>query len=162
MSGLLKHARKRVMPTLMAATMAVISLTIDAGAEPVSVMSAPQIQAAVESEERILIDIRSEAEWKESGLAKGAFPVSMHDPQFGANLSRLFQIYGPDRMAMICATGGRTAYIANVLKANGITGVIDVSEGMFGNGKAPGWIERGLPVVSLEAAQAAYEAALAQ
>jgi len=138
-----------------------VSFAVVSPAAAQDVLSAPEVQQAVQTEERILIDIRSQAEWEETGLAAGSFPVSIHDPQFGANLSALFQKFGPDRIAMICATGGRTAYVANVLKANGITGVADVSEGMFGNGTAPGWIERGLPTVSLAEAEAAYASAMA-
>jgi rhodanese-related sulfurtransferase len=66
--------------------------------------------------------------------------------------------YRPDQIALICATGGRSAYVVEILGKNGITGVADVSEGMFGNGRAAGWIARGLPVVSVEQAQTRFDA----
>ena len=126
------------------------------------VLSAHAAQEAVHNEELVLIDIRSPEEWAETGVAQGAWPVSMHRPSFGQELSALFARYGPDGIAMICATGGRTGYVQGVLRQNGITGVLDVSEGMLGNGSAPGWIGRGLPLVSVQEAMAAYEAALAE
>ncbi|MEM1301389.1 MAG: rhodanese-like domain-containing protein, partial [Pseudomonadota bacterium] len=100
-------------------------------------------------------------EWAETGVAEGAWPVSMHRPEFGQELSALFERFGHDRIAMICATGGRTAYVQSILRQNGIAGLTDVSEGMLGNGQNPGWIARGLPVVTVQEAMAAYQAALA-
>ena len=42
---------------------------------------------------------------------------------------------------------------------DGITGIVDVSEGMFGNQRSTGWIEKGLPLVDLKDAADAYDAA---
>ena len=61
------------------------------------------------------------------------------------------------RSGLICATGGRSAYVAEVLEKNGLTGVADVSEGMLGNSGGAGWIARGLPVVSLKDAQVDFK-----
>ena len=126
------------------------------------ILSAPQVQEALAQSRMVLIDIRTREEWAETGLAKGAFPVSMHEDDFGARLSQLLRKYGPDKIAMICATGGRTAHIGQLLENNGIRGVADVSEGMEGNRRGPGWIRRGLETVSLKEAMADYEAALAE
>lgn len=77
----------------------------------------------------------------------------MHDPTFGSTLQDIFAKY-PDRpIALICATGGRSNYVAGVLEENGIRVVFDISEGMFGNGDAPGWIARGLPITNVRTAQ---------
>ena len=91
-------------------------------------------------------DIRSREEWQETGLAEPALPISMHE---GGFVQKLLQAMGGDpsrRVALICATGGRTRYVQNVLASNGFSNVIDVSEGMMGSPAGPGWLKRGLPV----------------
>lgn len=122
------------------------------------IKSAPEIQAALRSGETILLDIRSESEWRETGLAQGAWPVSMHTAEFGNTLQKLLAVYKPENIAIMCAVGGRSAHVANILKQNGINGITDLSEGMMGNKRGPGWIARGLPVISLEEAQADFKA----
>jgi rhodanese-related sulfurtransferase len=82
----------------------------------------------------------------------------MHTPEFGANLQKIFLKYKASEVAIICATGGRTAYVAKILEENGFGRVIDLSEGMIGNHRGPGWIERGMPIVTLKEAQAAFDA----
>lgn len=124
------------------------------------IMSAPQAQSAVASDEIILLDIRSRQEWKESGLAEGAWPVSMHERDFPQRLRAILAKYRPEQIALICATGGRSDYIADILDKNGVSGVIDVSEGMFGNDRGPGWLKRGLPVVTYEKAHQDYLTAM--
>ena len=72
-------------------------------------------------------------------------------------MQKILSVHGASHIALICATGGRSAYVADVLAKNGISGVLDVPEGMFGNGAAPGWIARGLTVVPLGEAVARYD-----
>ncbi|MGV6804468.1 MAG: rhodanese-like domain-containing protein [Ruegeria sp.] len=110
-------------------------------------MSAPEVARLVEAGDLVLLDIRSPQEWEESGVARGALPISMHEPDFPKRLQEVLSRIPPERIGLICATGGRSNYVAEVLEKNGIGGVVDVSEGMFGNGTNPGWIARGLPVV---------------
>lgn len=126
------------------------------------ILSAPDAQAQIEAGDMILLDIRSRGEWQQTGLAKGAWPVSMHEQDFGLRISALLERYRPEQIAIICATGGRTARVADLFERNGIIGVTDISEGMMGNRSGPGWIARGMPIVTLEAAQQAYDAALAE
>ena len=122
------------------------------------IMSAEDAAKAVSQGDIILLDIRSRQEWKESGIAKGAWPVSMHERDFSGRLQDILAKYDSSMVALICATGGRSDYVADVLEKNGITGVIDVSEGMFGNKRGKGWIADGLPVVTLEEAVKSYDA----
>lgn len=123
-------------------------------------LSAPDAAERVAAGEMVLLDIRSAEEWAESGVAEGAWPVSMHADDFLPRLQEILSRYPPEQIGLICATGGRSAHVAEFLQKNGVAGVSDVSEGMHGNGQAVGWIERGLPVVPVEQAQARYEAAL--
>jgi rhodanese-related sulfurtransferase len=94
----------------------------------------------------VLVDIRSRQEWKETGLAAPAKPISMHE---GGFLQKLMEVAGGDRnkrIAIICATGGRTRYLQHALAGAGFVNIIDVSEGMMGSPAGPGWLKRGLPV----------------
>lgn len=123
------------------------------------ILTAPEASEKVASGEMVLLDIRSPEEWKETGLAQGAWPVSMHTPDFPRQLQSILSQFGPDQIGLICATGGRSSYVTEILEKNGISGVADVSEGMFGNGRAEGWIARGLPIVSLGEAEAKFNTA---
>lgn len=145
---------------LLAASIVGLMASAPALAET-SILSAPEAAARVASGDLVLLDIRSPEEWEETGLAQGAWPVSMHRPEFAGELQGIVSRYGAERVALICATGGRTGHVAEVLARNGISGVADVSEGMFGNEDASGWIARGLPVVPRDSAERIYEAARA-
>lgn len=137
-------------------------------ANAVAAVAQTPILSATEAAERladgslILLDIRRPQEWAESGVAQGAWPVSMHTQTFPAQLQEILSRYDASDIALICAVGGRTEYVTDILRQNGVTGVWDLSEGMFGNGNAPGWLARGLPVVTDSAAMAQYEAARAE
>ncbi|MEY8120673.1 MULTISPECIES: rhodanese-like domain-containing protein [unclassified Falsihalocynthiibacter] len=125
-------------------------------------MSASEAYPAALSGDLIILDIRSPAEWEETGVPKGAWPVTLHDPSFGENLQNILKRYPDKDVALICATGGRSNYVASVLENNGLLGIIDISEGMFGNGKAPGWIARELPVVNVIIAHKKYTASISE
>lgn len=148
------------MRQLFLAIISVITLTMTANAET-PILSAPDAQERVNAGEMILLDIRTEQEWRDTGIAKGAWPVSMHERDFGERLQAILAVYPPEKIALICATGGRTGHVTRVLESNGITGITDLSEGMMGNPRGPGWIARGMDVVTLEDAKAAYEEAAA-
>lgn len=111
-----------------------------------TVITAKQALQGVENGTTILVDIRSRAEWEESGIASVAVPLSMHEPGFVQGINRL-QAENPGKtIALICAVGGRTAYMSELLARRGFENVADVSEGMFGGRNGAGWIPSGLPV----------------
>ena len=124
------------------------------------VMSAPEAKDLMARGEIVVLDIRTEQEWAETGIAEGAWPVSMHRPDFGSKLQAILSKYGPENVALICATGGRTAHVAKILERNGIQGVSDISESMLGNRRGPGWVARGFSVVSPKVAQQMYDDAI--
>lgn len=121
-------------------------------AEP-QIISAPEALEAVQSGEMILIDIRSPEEWQQTGVAQGAIALTMHHPDFPKQLGALLETQKGKQIAMICATGGRTSYVASFLSKNNIANVIDVSEGMMGNGRGPGWLAHGLPLTTAAEAE---------
>lgn len=126
------------------------------------IISADNALTELEAGNIIMLDIRTRQEWNETGIAKGAWPVSMHERDFGQRLQKILETYPAENIALICATGGRTSYVGKVLEQNGIVGLLDVSEGMMGNGRGPGWLARGLPITPLGDAERAYQAATSQ
>ena len=94
-----------------------------------------------------LIDIRRPEEWAMTGVPAGAVPIDMRSTQFVDML--LAQTKGQtDRpIALICARGVRSAWLAGQLAQAAFANVLDVPEGMMGSGAGPGWLKRGLPVV---------------
>ena len=109
-------------------------------------ISADQALEQSKAQEIVLIDIRSPSEWKESGLAETAVALSMHERGFLEGLEKIRTENPGKEIALICATGGRTAFIQRELERRNLGTVIDVSEGMFGNPRGKGWIAKGLPV----------------
>ncbi|MGV6848320.1 MAG: rhodanese-like domain-containing protein [Marinibacterium sp.] len=140
------------LPLLPVATMA--------SAKEDRIWTAQQAYEALSRDEARLIDIRSRGEWEESGVAQGAWPVSMHEKGFPKRLFAAQELAEGRPVAMICATGGRTASVMAALKRAGYEGFIDVSEGMMGSRKGKGWIASGLPVVSAKVALADLPAVL--
>ena len=109
-------------------------------------ISAQEAYAKSKANEIVLIDIRSPAEWKESGIAETAIAISMHEKGFLEGLEKVRKENPNKEIALICATGGRTHFVQNELKKRNLGSVIDVSEGMFGNKRGPGWIAQQLPI----------------
>jgi len=159
MSGWLKRASQFVSILFFSAA-TVLFLSASGVLAEVQKMSAPEALKALDDGQIVLLDIRSPQEWKQTGVARGAFPITMHNQEFSARLSGVIKANPDTPIALICATGGRTAYVTSVLEKNGVSGIIDVSEGMMGNPSGPGWIARKLPIVDAKAAKKAYALAI--
>jgi rhodanese-related sulfurtransferase len=97
-----------------------------------------------------LIDVRSPSEWHETGVPRHAWTVTIHDPGGpDAFVAAVLAAVGGDRtrpIALICASGGRSHAAQTLLAAHGFTALVDVTEGVLGNGDLPGWRDRGLPL----------------
>ena len=117
-----------------------------------TVWSAPEAAAALVDGDISLIDVRFRPEWLDTGLAEGAWPISMHEDRFEARLFAARDLSDTRPVALICATGGRSARLLAALTRAGYAGFIDVSEGMLGSRRGPGWIARGLPTNDLSMA----------
>lgn len=120
--------------------------------------------------EAILIDVRTDQEIDETGMAAGTdalIPLSIPDAKRGAILNPDFmpgiahlvreQSLAPDQpIVIICRSGNRSAYAANALAQMGFTQVYTVTDGIEGDraSKGPnagkrtvnGWKNAGLPV----------------
>jgi rhodanese-related sulfurtransferase len=146
----------RTFKKLIITTIAPLLISFAAFAAPL-IQTAPDVAQQVNAGEMVLLDIRSRGEWQETGIAAGAWPVSMHEPDFGLKLEKIMMLYKPEQIAIICATGGRTQYIQKTLDGLGIKGITDLSEGMMGNKSGPGWLARKMPVITLEQSQANFD-----
>jgi len=100
--------------------------------------------------EILLIDIRAENEWKQTGVAPQAITLSMHQaggiPAFENALTQLLNGDKDKPIALICAGGVRSAKLQRYLQQRGFTQVVDVVEGMQGGLFTDGWIDHQLPV----------------
>lgn len=109
-------------------------------------VSAAQAAALAQSGDVVLIDIRTPAEWKETGVPASAFANSMHVPGFLERLNERMSGNKEAAIALICAHGNRSSWLSGELRKRGYKNIYDVSEGMLGSGAGPGWLARKLPV----------------
>lgn len=130
------------MRTLLALVFTLVALP----AWATEIMSAPDARAAAREGRIVLIDVRSPQEWKQTGIADVAVPITMHNNRFLTRLQTVIDENPDKKIAFICAVGGRTGFITRDLEARGYKDLIDVSEGMSGSPEGPGWINRGLPL----------------
>ncbi len=113
-------------------------------------MLSPKDAARMAAQGRIaLIDVRSPAEWRQTGIPADGHAVTIHNRAgTKAFIGEVLKTVRGDRsrpVALICAAGARSARARRILEANGFTDVYDVSAGMSGNARQPGWIASGLP-----------------
>jgi rhodanese-related sulfurtransferase len=99
--------------------------------------------------ELLLIDVRNPDEWARTGVAEGALPIAMQDPEFLTKLdAALSAAPSAVPVAVICASGGRSQQVVNALVARDYD-AINVVEGMMGSPIGPGWLGRGLPITEI-------------
>ncbi|CAK0758961.1 Rhodanese domain-containing protein [uncultured Gammaproteobacteria bacterium] len=96
-----------------------------------------------------IIDVRTPAEWKQTGVIPGAQLIDV--TQGGGAASFVDQVDRVTRgdksrpIAVICRSGNRSAGARSMLLAGGYTAVRHIPDGMSGNAGGPGWIKRNLP-----------------
>ena len=142
--------------------LAAIAILPSAGiAQASEIWSVVQARDALQQDLIRLIDVRSRQEWNETGVAEGAWAISLHEERFSERLFAARELADGRPVALICATGGRSGSVMRSLRQAGYNGFIDVSEGMLGSAQGSGWIAAGLPIVEIEAALAALPDTLA-
>ncbi|WP_415404162.1 rhodanese-like domain-containing protein [Tateyamaria sp. SN3-11] len=122
------------------------NISAEAGIE--GTLSTPDAHSAALSGEILLVDIRRPDEWERTGLGEGAVPIDMRRDDFTEALLTHTGGRTDAAVALICARGVRSRRMSQVLNAAGFTTIIDVPEGMLGSGAGPGWLKRGLPIMS--------------
>lgn len=134
---------KRLISCLLSALISAFSLSATATDGQ---LAADEAYAAAERGEILIIDVRTPAEWRETGIPKGAKAV-----EFGASnfLDRMVEAVASDRsrpVALICRSGNRSTRAVDTLRTNGFSHVLNIREGMSGGSFGPGWLKRGLPI----------------
>lgn len=111
-------------------------------------IAAPDALALVKDHAAQLVDVRTPAEWAETGIPTGAGTVSWGQPDFIAGILRLTQGDRHAPLVLICRTGNRSGRAMSALREAGFTRVRHIPDGMAGSAAGPGWLARGLPVTA--------------
>ncbi|MCG3170824.1 MAG: hypothetical protein CALGDGBN_02395 [Pseudomonadales bacterium] len=127
----------------------VLVLTLGGAVQAADIDAGEALQAAHE-QRMVLVDVRTPAEWKQTGVAPGAARISVTEHPQGESgfVAEVAALLGGDRsrpVALICRTGRRSALAERLLERSGFTQVYNVAEGMAGSSAGPGWLARGLP-----------------
>jgi len=128
-------------------TILALSLITSAAASNDTRLSVNQALQLAQDEKVILVDVRSRDEWRETGIASVAYPVSMHENDFLPRFQSILELANGRPVALICATGSRTAWLQQELNRRGVKNILDVSEGMLGSRHGQGWLRSGLPIL---------------
>lgn len=101
--------------------------------------------ASVAAGRIVLIDIRSPAEWADTGVPTGAMTLDADGAAFEPRLAGL-RLDNPGKsLVLIDRTGGQAAILQSKLAARGWRDVRIVAGGMLGPG---GWLAAKLPVTA--------------
>jgi len=142
-------------PVLLVLVLAAGLVGPPAGAqEPeTALITAHQAWDLAQEGDLVIVDVRTQGEWRETGVAPGAVRISLYSNWAIPNLDfaeEVLAALGGDHdrpVALICAAGVRSDRAEKILTAAGFTNLQNVSEGMLGRPDAgPGWLNRGLPV----------------
>ena len=111
-----------------------------------------------ENSNTVLLDVRTENEWKTLGKpnaedlnSKTYFVTVSHDlsnwqvpdQNFIVNVKK--KIDKDKKILVMCAAGGRSMIAADLLENEGYS-VLNVSDGYSGNSRDPGWKKSNLPI----------------
>ena len=113
-------------------------------------MNLTATELAVRPQTTVLVDIRTAAEWRQTGIIEGAYTLTFFDAQGQADpptwLAQLERIASPeDDLVLICRSGARTNMILNFLHRQ-----TDYLNARHLQGGMLGWLEKGLPVVTVD------------
>ncbi len=139
---------------LAAAALAAFAVLRPAPVDPATVIGAEEALRASRAGELVIVDVRSPEEWRETGIPERALTVTIHHPRglpgFADALAAAVDGDRDTPLAMICAEGVRSARARAYLAEHGFTDVKDISVGMNGRAREPGWLDRGLPIEPCE------------
>lgn len=112
-------------------------------AQTLSVLSAREAHDSAKAGRLILIDIRTPAEWADTGLPQGAIRLDVESAGFEVRLAGIRLDNPGKRIALIDRAGGLSASVRQKLAARGWRDLVVVRGGMLGEG---GWLTEKLPV----------------
>ena len=146
------EAQTMKIPAILVLTAVLLPLMAAPG-QATDVLTARNAWAQAAAGKLTIVDIRSPQEWRASGVAKGAWRITIHgERQMAGFLNKLLARTEGDRtrrLTLICASGGRSNHTLQFLRKKGFTNVTHIAEGMLGRsvfrGGGKGWIKHGLP-----------------
>ncbi|WP_295388696.1 rhodanese-like domain-containing protein [uncultured Thiodictyon sp.] len=116
------------------------------------ILTPPQAYDQAKAGTVTLIDVRTPAEWRDTGVPAGAVAIDMQDPKGPDGFAEavLAQVHGDHAapIAVICRSGNRSTRVQEALESRGFTNVANVKEGVSGGANGPGWLKRELPVTA--------------
>ena len=128
-----------------------LCLLSPARAESPAVITPAEAYAKARTSEVILIDVRTPAEWRQSGIPEYALHIDFRQTVSPAAFERaVLEAVKGDRnrpIALICASGNRSRQAQQLLEQAGFTRVQDVSGGVMGRDSRTGWLHQGLPMM---------------
>ena len=145
-SGVLATFLSRIVTPLLIAVLALGASAQGAEFSAATDMYAQDVYRAMQDEKIVLVDVRTPDEWRTTGLAQGAVPISMQDRDFLVKLGELTDANPGKPVAFICASGRRSGIVQAELARRGYENMYSVFGGTTGSSNAPGWIGEGLPV----------------
>ncbi len=113
---------------------------------PSPVLSAHEAHDAAKAGRLLLIDIRTQAEWADTGVPRGAIRLDAESAGFEVRLAGLRLDNQTKRIALIDRTGGLAATVQQKLSLRGWRDIVVVRGGMLGEA---GWLAERLPVEPL-------------
>ena len=145
MSKILDLSIRQALLGCLVACCAFLIPTDFAVGEGTKIITAAQASIMAASGEFLIIDVRTAAEWRETGVPKDAARANIFDSDF---LERVKRAVGADRsrpITVICARGNRSTRAEQLLSQAGYTDVQNIKEGMLGSTHGKGWLAGGHP-----------------
>lgn len=128
---------------LLGAALSFQGLAAAKAQSPSFMLSAREAHEQAEAGGLLLVDIRTPAEWADTGVPHGAIRLDAESAGFEVRLAG-FRLDNPNkRIVLIDRTGGLSASVRQALAARGWRDLAVVRGGMLGQG---GWLAERLPV----------------
>lgn len=126
---------------MLAASLILLANADAAFAQPA--LTAREAQTGLQAGRLLLIDIRTPAEWADTGSPPGSLRLDADSAGFEVRLAGLRLDHPGKRIALIDRNGGQAASVRQALAARGWRDLGVVGGGMLGPG---GWLAKKLPV----------------
>ncbi|MEI8397224.1 MAG: rhodanese-like domain-containing protein [Rhodospirillaceae bacterium] len=134
---------RKILCRLLAVVVGAFSLPVSAADGRIA---ADEAYAAAGRGELLIIDVRTPAEWRDTGIPAGSKTAEFGSPAFVGAVADAVLSDKSHPIALICRSGNRSTKAKQALEASGFTHVLNISEGMAGSSAGPGWLKRALPI----------------
>ena len=114
-------------------------------------ISLDKAHSLYKEENLLIIDVRTEKEWKMTGVIPGSILISMHDDNNLERKSFLEEInlkissYKSKKIAFICASGSRSKVVMDFFLNEGYKNIYHIPDGIMGR-QSDGWLFSGYPI----------------